>query len=419
MPHFRPFASMALAALFSAPLAAADWPQFRGPNRDGVSKETGLLQSWPAQGPPLEWSVKGLGGGFSTVSVADGRIYTLGNMPDKKAAKNPKQLSYLIALDRKDGKQIWASEVGPAGGNLGCTPTVDGGHIYALGQMGDLVCIDKNGKRVWARNLQKEFGGQKGGWNYCESPLVDGDRVVVTPGGSEATIVAFNKNTGETLWKCPIATRHKEAGYSSIVISHAGGVKHYVQLFNGGLVGISTDGHVLWTHEKLGGNTANIPTPIVLDNFVFSSIGYGRGASLMKLTADGQAVSAEEVYYKRELTNKHGGVIKVGDFVYGDTDDSGHPFCADFKTGKLKWKRKDQGDGKSSAAVTYADGRLYFHYENGTMALVKAVADAYEEVGSFQAPKRNGASWAHPVISDGRLYLREGDYLYCYDIRAK
>ena len=422
MPHLRRLAIMAILGLFTAPLAAADWPQFRGPNRDGVSKETGLLQSWPADGPSLEWSTKGLGGGYSTVSIANGRIYTLGNSPDKKAdkKKNRGQLSYLVALDTRDGKQLWASEVGPAGGNLGCTPTVDGDFIFALGQKGDLVCIDKDGKQVWHRNLEKEFGGKKGGWSYCESPLVDGDRVLVTPGGDEATIAAFNKKTGETVWKCPIHTRHTEAGYSSIVISNAGGVKQYVQLFNGGLVGISTDGKVLWTHEKLGGNTANIPTPIVLDDFVFSSIGYGRGASLMKLKADGQAVSAEEVYYKRELTNKHGGVIKVGDLVYGDTDDSGHPFCADFKTGKLQWKRQDgQGEGGGSASVTYADGRLYFHYDNGTMALVKAVADKYEEVGSFHAPKRNGASWAHPVISDGHLYLREGDYLYCYDIRAK
>jgi outer membrane protein assembly factor BamB len=415
MPHLRLAASMALIALFVSPLVAEDWPQFRGPHRDGVSTEKGLLQSWPADGPPLAWSVEGLGGGFSTVSIAKDRIYTLGNSQDKEKKRG--QLSYLIALNRADGKQLWASEVGPAGGSLGCTPTVDGDLVFALGQMGDLACIDKDGKLVWRKNLQKDFGGVKGGWNYCESPLVDGDAVIVTPGGKEATVVALNKKTGETVWKCPIPTRHNEAGYSSVVIANVDGVKHYVQLFNGGLVGISTEGKVLWTHEKLGGNTANVPTPIVLGDYVFSSIGYGRGASLMKLKADGQAVSAEEVYYKKELTNKHGGVIKVGDFVYGDTDDSGHPFCAEVKTGKVKWKRKNQGNGGGSASITYADGRLYIHYDNGTVALVKAVADDYEEVGSFQAPKRNGPSWAHPVVCDGRLYIREGDLLYCYDVR--
>ncbi len=417
MPHFRIFASLSFVALIASPLVAEDWPQFRGPNRDGVSNEKGLLQSWLAEGPPLEWSVKGLGGGYSTVSVAKDRIYTLGNAPDKE--KKRAQLSFLVALNRKDGQQVWTSEVGPAGGSLGCTPTVDGDRIYALGQFGDLVCINGNGKRVWHRQLEKDFEGKKGGWNYCESPLVDGDKLIVTPGGKDATVVALNKKTGQTIWKCPIPTRHNEAGYSSVVIAEVGGIKHYVQLFNGGLVGISTEGKVLWTHEKLGGNTANVPTPIVIGDMIFSSIGYERGASLMKLKADGQAISAEEVYYKSELTNKHGGVIKVGDFVYGDTDDSGRPYCADLKTGKVKWVRKNQGTGGGSAAVTYADGRLYFHYANGTMALVKAVADDYEEVGSFQAPKRSGPSWAHPVVSDGRLYLREGDMLYCYDIRAK
>ncbi len=417
MPRFRLFASLSFVALIVSPLVAEDWPQFRGPNRDGVSNEKGLLQNWPAEGPPLEWSVKGLGSGYSTVSVAKDRIYTLGNAPDKEKKRG--ELSFLVALNRKDGQKIWTSEVGPAGGHLGCTPTIDGDRIYALGQIGDLVCIDADGKRIWHRQLEKDFGGKKGGWNYCESPLVDGDKLIVTPGGKDATVVALNKKTGETIWKCPIPTRHNEAGYSSVVIADVGGIKHYVQLFNGGLVGISTEGKVLWTHEKLGGNTANVPTPIVIGDMIFSSIGYGRGASLMKLKADGQAISAEEVYYKRELTNKHGGVIKVGDFVYGDTDDSGRPYCADLKTGMVKWVRKNQGTGGGSAAVTYADGRLYFHYDNGTMALVKAVADDYEEVGSFQAPKRSGPSWAHPVVSDGKLYLREGDMLYCYDIRAK
>lgn len=417
MSRLRMFAASLLVVLFATPLIAEDWPQFRGPNRDGVSKEKGLLQSWPENGPPLAWSIKGLGSGFSSVSVAKDRIYTLGNQDDK--AKKRGRLTYLVALNRKDGSPVWTSEVGPQGGSLGSTPTVDGDLIFALGQEGDLVCIDRNGKRVWHRQLLNEFGGVKGPWNYCESPLVDGDRVIVTPGGRDSTMVALDKKTGKTIWECPIATKHNEAGYSSVVVANVGGVKHYVQLFNGGLVGVSTQGKVLWTHEKLGGNTANVPTPIVIGDTVFSSIGYGRGASLMKLKADGQSVSAEELYYKSELTNKHGGVVQVGDYVYGDTDDSGHPFCAELKTGKVKWKRKDQGDGQHSAAVTYADGRLYFHYQNGYVALVKAVAADYEEVGGFRPAKLNGESWAHPVISDGRLYLREGDFLNCYDIRAK
>ena len=275
MPRLRLLASFPLLVLFAPPLLADDWPQFRGPNRDGVSKEKGLLQSWPADGPPLEWSVKGLGSGYSSVSVVKDRIYTLGNLEDKEKKRG--RLTFLVALNREDGKELWTSEVGPAGGSLGCTPTVDGDRVYALGQAGDLVCIDKDGKRVWHRQLEKEFGGKKGGWNYCESPLVDGDKLIVTPGGKDATIVALNKKTGETIWKCPIATAIPRPA-TRRSIATVGDVKHYVQLFNGGLVGISTDGKVLWTHEKLGGNTANVPTPIVIGEFIFSSIGYGRGA---------------------------------------------------------------------------------------------------------------------------------------------
>ncbi|HEX4611133.1 MAG TPA: PQQ-binding-like beta-propeller repeat protein [Urbifossiella sp.] len=410
MPSRRIVLAGLLAGLAVAPSSADDWPQFRGPARDGVSKEKGLLQSWPDTGPPLAWTAKGLGGGYSTVSVSGDRIYTLGNKGKD---------SFVVALSRADGKVLWTAEVGPAGGSLGCIPTVDGDKVYALGQMGDLVCIDRAGQRVWARNLAKEFGGQKGGWNYCESPLVDGDRVIVTPGGKEATMVALEKATGKEIWRCPIKTKHTEAGYSSVVVATVGGIRHYVQLFNGGLVGVSLDGRVLWTYEKLGANTANVPTPIVMGDYIFSSIGYGRGASLLHLTVVDGKITVQEVYYARELTNKHGGVIQIGDYVYGDTDDSGHPYCAEAKTGRVIWKRNEEGTGRGSASVTYADGRLYFHYDNGTMALVDPSPGGYREVGSFAAPKRNGASWAHPVVSNGRLYLREGDMLYCYDVRAK
>ena len=402
------FLAPALVAALAAPASADDWPQFRGPNRDGVSTETGLLQAWPKDGPPLVLTAKGLGGGYSTVSVAGDRIYTLGNL---------KKVSHLVALDRKTGDILWTSEVGPAGGSLGSTPTVDGDHVYALGQLGDLVCIDAAGKRVWQRNLQKEFGGVKGGWNYCESPLVDGDNVIVTPGGKDATIVALNKKTGETVWKCPVPVKHTEAGYSSVVVATADGVRHYVQLVNGGLVGVGTDGTFLWKYEKLGPNTANVPTPIVKGDYVFGSAGYGKGGALLKLTADGEQVTAEEVYFNKELTNKHGGVIRVGDYLYGDTDDKGKPYCADFLTGKRVWQRDDAGEGGGSVSLTAADGRLYLHYQNGWVALADASPGGYKEVGSFHVPKTNGPSWAHPVVSDGRLYLREGDLLYVYDVR--
>lgn len=411
MPHLRLLASLALVILLASSVVAEDWPQFRGPNRDGVSKEKGLLQSWPKEGPPLEWSVKGLGSGYSTVSVAGDRIYTVGNAGSD---------SFLIALDRENGKQVWKAKVGPQGDSLGSTPTVDGEFIYAIGQQGDLVCVDKYGKEVWRRHLIKDFKGKKGGWSYCESPLVDGDNLIVTPGGTESTLVSLNKKTGETVWKCPIKSESPAAGYSSVVIDTIGGVKQYVQLYNGGVVGVDTAGKLLWHYKRHAGNTANVPTPIVMGDLIFSSIGYdGRGAALLKIKVDGKEFSAEEVYYEPELKNKHGGVIKVGDYVYGDHDDSGHPFCAEVKTGTVKWKRKNQGNGGGSAAVTYADGRLYFHYQNGVAVLAEASPEGYKEVGSFKPKDLNGSSWAHPVVSDGRLYLREGDMLYCYDVRAK
>jgi outer membrane protein assembly factor BamB len=391
---------------------AADWPQFRGPDRDNVSKDTGLLKSWPKDGPPLAWQTKGLGGGYSSVSVAGDRIYTLGNKGS---------VSHVIALERDGGKPVWSVELGKAGGNLGCTPTVDGDRVYALGQEGDLVCLEaKDGKRVWNRNLLKDFGGSYGSWHYCESPLVDGDRVIITPGGKDATMVALDKKTGETLWKCAIPTKNNQAGYSSVVVADVGGVKHYVQLFNGGVAGVATDGRFLWKYERLGPNTANIPTPVVLKDEVVAVAGYGKGGALLKLAADGKDVTAQEVYFKRELTNKHGGVVVVGDYLYGDKDDQGRPFCAEVKTGKVLWQRKDdQGAGRHSASVTYADGRLYFHYENGVVALVEASPDGYKETGSFKVPKTDGPAWAHPVVVGGRLYLREGDGLFCYDVSEK
>jgi outer membrane protein assembly factor BamB len=388
----------------------ADWPQFRGPNRDDVSKETGLLKSWPKDGPPLVWTATGIGPGYSSVSVAGDRIYTLGNQGNK---------SFIRALERDTGKLLWSAEVGKAGGHLGCTPTVDGERIYALGQDGDLVCVAAaDGKVLWRHNVVKEYGGQFGGWHYCESPLVDGDKLIVTPGGKDATMIALDKKSGDLVWKCAIPVKNVEAGYSSVVVAEVGRVRQYVQLLNGGVVGVKDDGTFLWKYEKLGPNTANIPTPIILGDHVFASAGYGKGAALLKLTAADGKVSAEEVYFKRELTNKHGGVVCVGPYVYGDTDDSGHPYCAEVKTGKVLWK-KDKGEGDGSVSVTYADGHLYFHYENGVVALVKATPERYEEVSTFRVPKTDGPSWAHPVVSGGRLFLREGDQIYCYDLRAK
>ena len=393
---------------------SVDWAQFRGPKRDGVSVEKGLLKEWPKDGPKVLWQAKGIGGGYASVSLAGDRIFTLGNQ---------KGISFVFSLDRETGKVLWQAEVGKSGGNLGSTPTVDGDRLYAVGQEGDLVCVEiATGKVLWRKNFFQDFGGKYGGWHYTESPLVDGDRVFCTPGGRDS-MVALDKKKGDVVWKCSLPSG-EAAGYSSIVIAEVGPVRQCVQLLADSLVGVETKaGKLLWrygdTGRRFGGNTANIPTPIVKGDLVFCAAGYGRGAALLRLVPDGEGVKAEEVYFVKELTNKHGGVILVGDHLYGDRDDRGNPFCADFKTGKIVpgWEKRVETQGKGSVAVTYADGHVYFRYENGFVALVEADPAGYKEKSSFQVPKTRGPSWAHPVVVGARLYLREQDALWCYDLK--
>jgi outer membrane protein assembly factor BamB len=401
--------AVACPAALAIDRTASEWPQFRGLQRDAHSPDTGLLKEWPKDGPPLVWKAAGIGGGYSSVSLAGGKLYTLGNKGN---------VSYLVAVDADKGNVLWATKVGDAGGNLGSTPTVDSDRVYAIGQAGDLVCVDAtSGTLLWRKNFQKDFGGQSGGWRYTESPLVDGDRLVCTPGAKDATVVALDKKTGEVVWKCAAPIRETTAGYSSIVVAEVGGIRQYVQLLSGGVIGVTAkDGTFLWKYEKLGHNTANIPTPIVLGDRVFCSAGYGKGGALLQLVPAGDGVTAKEVWFNQRLTNKHGGLVVVGDHVYGDQDDSGRPFCAELKTGKVVWQ-KGRGAGSGSASVAYADGHLYFRYDNGITALVEASPDAYREISTFPIPKHQGPSWAHPVVAGGRLYLREGDAVYCYDVK--
>jgi outer membrane protein assembly factor BamB len=394
---------------------SASWPQFRGPNRDGLSPDKGLLNEWPADGPPLAWKATGLGVGYASVSLADGKLYTMG---DKNGS------AFIHALDPKNGKLLWSAKAGRSGGGAGgssSTPTVGGELVFGLGQHGDLVCVEAaSGKERWRHNLADEFNGTRGGWDYCESVLVDGDRVVCTPGGSKSTVLALAKKSGEVIWKCPIPD--ESAGYSSIVVAEAGGVRQYVQLLANSLVGVrAQDGKLLWRYgqkgDRFGGNTANIPTPIVHGNQIFAAAGYGRGGALVELSGDDGAIKAREIYFNHELNNKHGGVVIVGDNVFADLDDSGTPYCADLKTGKVKWHKEARTDGSSSAAITYADGRLYVRYANGYVALVEASATGYKERGSFKIPNGDHNSWNHPVVIGGKLYLREKDVLWCYDVK--
>lgn len=398
--------------------SAADWPSWRGPQRDAIAAhETGLLKQWSEDGPELKWQIDGLGRGYSSLAIADGRIFTLGSR---------KGQCELIALDLQNGRELWSTPVGK--GNPNCTPTVDGSLVYALGREGDFVAADvSSGQIVWRKNFKQDFGGNMmSGWGYSESPLVDGDRLICTPGAKDAVIVALNKKTGDTIWKSAlpesIGNRGKDgAGYSSVVISHAQGVKQYVQLTGRGVISVKAqDGLLLWSYNRIANGTANIPTPLIRDDFVFCSTGYGTGAALLKVNRKAYSLTAEEVYFldAKDLQNHHGGMVLFGDHVYcGHGHNKGFPLCIELATGKTAWSG-GRGPGSGSAAILLADGHLYFRYEDGTMALIEAKPDGYNLKGSFKLATNNGKSWPHPVIVDGKLYVRDQQNLLCYDIRG-
>jgi len=406
-----------MAMAWTATAADPDWPQWRGINRDGKSAETGLLASWPEGGPPLAWKATGIGKGYSGVSIAGGKIFTMG---DREGSE------FLICLDLGgDHKELWATKVGAPYGDGGprCTPTTDGDLVFALSPHGDFVCCQMaDGKEVWRKKFDKDFGGKMmSGWSYSESPLVDGDNVICTPGGKEALVVALNKKTGETVWKST-GQDMGGAGYASIVISQGGGVKQYVTIMGRGAIGVAAkDGKILWTYGKIANGTANIPTPIVTGDFVFVSTAYKTGAALLKLSAADGGVKAEEVYFLAPdvFQNHHGGMVLVGDYLYaGHGHNAGQPVCIELKTGKIVW-RGEKGPGDGSAAVCFADGNVYFRFQNGQMMLVGANPEKFENKGVFRLASVTGNSWPHPVIQGGKLFIRDNDTLLAYDIKKK
>jgi outer membrane protein assembly factor BamB len=398
---------------FAALAELGDWPQFRGPNRDGASTETGLLQELPPDGPPLVWKATGLGIGYSTVSVVGPRIYTIGE---------DSEFSSVIALNATDGKKLWSVKLGKAGApgmpafeGPRATPTVEGDLLVAVGQWGEVACLETaQGKELWRKNYAQDFGGKRPQWGFSESPLIDGDKVVVTPGGMEGSVVALNKKTGAIIWRSKGFTDPPH--YSSLIVAEIGGLRQYIQLTAESVVGVAAaDGKLLWRAPRKG-RTAVIPTPIYSGGYVYVSSGYGIGCNLFKVTAAGGQFRAEEVYANKVLGNKHGGVIKVGDFVYGHADDKGWT-CQDFKTGTARWQENKLGKG----SLIYAAGRFYLRAEDkGTVVLIEASPEGYKEHGRFQQPDRSDRkAWPYPVIAHGRLYLRDMDILICYDVKVK
>lgn len=393
---------------------SADWPQWQGPARDALSKETGLLKNWTKDGPPVAWKVKGLGEGYSTPSIAAGRIFIMGNRGGKEC---------VLALSEKDGKELWAAVVGTIRSNGGgfegprCTPTVDGDLLYALGMNGDLVCLETaSGKERWRKDLKDEKGlaGSVGGWAYCESPLIDGDKLICTPGGGKATLAALNKNTGAVIWQAKVPGG-EAAAYSSAIVATIGGERQYVQFLSRGVVGVAaSNGKFLWRYDKPANGTANCSTPVCKDNLVFAASSYGNGGGLARVERQGAGFKASQVYFTKKMQNHHGGMVLINGYLYGSNE--GQLTCLEFETGKVKWENRKPGKG----SIAFADGKLYYRNENGPIFLVEANPDKYVELGTFKQPERSGKnSWPHPVIANGKLYIRDQDVLLCYDIKLK
>ena len=403
-----------------------DWTQWRGPQRANRSMENGLFKHWGTEGPKLDWIAEGLGGGYASVSVAGKRIYTTGNFEDSQSA---------VAIDAASGKVIWTQPITkgvPEHGYDGSrtTPSIDGNRLYMVSSDGQIICLKAaDGSEVWHRDFKDWDGKMMSGWGFSESPLVDGDNVICTPGGDRGVVVSLNKMTGEQVWAAVLKDSEFDAGgkelndgagYASPIVSHGAGVKQYVQLVGRGLIGVrASDGKILWRYDQVGNTTANIPTAIVDGDFVFTSTGYGTGSALLKLEADGNGVNANEVYWldAKKLQNKHGGMTLVDGYIYcGHGNGDGKPICVEMSTGKVAWG-PERAEGSGETSLIYADGHVVFRRENGVIILAKATPKQFDVVGTFKPVFQERESWSHPVIASGKLYLREQNKLMCYDLK--
>lgn len=408
-----PLSAFIAAALLTATLApAADWPQWRGANRDDISAETGLLKKWPASGPKKVWMFDDAGLGYSGYSIVGDTLYTMG-------ARDA--VEFVIAVDVTTGKEKWSTEAGPLytngwGDGPRSTPTIDGDHLYTIAGRGNLVCLaTATGKKVWEVSMTDDLGGKLQSWGYTESPIIEGDLVVCTPGGSEGTLAAFDKKTGTKKWQTKDWTDN--AQYSSIIgVTHNGG-RQLIQLTMQTLAGVDpSNGKVLWTSE-FPGKTAVIPTPIFKDGQVFVAAGYGVGCQSVKI---GSGNKVDKLYENTNMVNHHGGVVLVGDHLYGYSDKGGWT-CMELKTGEVVWADKSAKKG----AIHYADGMLYLLEEDsGTVILIEASPKGWNEKGRFviepQTTQRNpkGKVWTHPVVANGKLYLRDQELLFCFDVKG-
>jgi outer membrane protein assembly factor BamB len=409
---------MVVVLVLQAPVQADDWPQWRGPHRDGLSQEKALLQSWPKEGPKLVWSISNAGRGYSTPSVVGDRFYLLGNEGLEK--------EFVAAFAVSDGKQVWSTTIGKVGNPnqkpnypaTRSTPTLDGKWLYALGSDGDLVCLDTaSGKVKWKKNVRADFHGKPGEWAYSESPLIFGDLLICSPGGEEATLLALKKETGDVAWKCAVPGGDT-AAYASAIYVEAAGRKQCVQTLQKGLVGVDiTTGEFLWRWGKLVSKyNATIPTPLASGDMVYAAAA-GTGGGVVKLIKKDKGVEPEQIYFESKLPTAIGGVVKVGKYLYGTTAQA--LLCVEFATGNVKWEERAIG----AASLCFADNRLYLHGENGDVALVEPSANGYLERGRFtpsgQAERKDPSekSWAYPVVANGVLYIRDHQKVWAYQLR--
>ena len=389
--------------------STAIWPTFRGPKRDNRSIETGLLKSWPESGPPLAWSAEGLGEAYSSVSIADGKVFTMGNRGNSEM---------IIALSLDSGRELWATKNGSAfhegaGNGPRGTPAVDGDRVFALGGNGDLSCVNAaDGDVRWKQNILQTYGGSNIQWGISESPLIDGELLICSPGGRGATVVALNKNTGREVWRSMVPGAPK-ASYSSPIVAEVGGVRQYIVFTSSGVVGVNgKNGQPMWGDDGSSNGTANCSTPLFVNDSVFSASSYGTGAALLRLRSSGGRTAATRSYQTKDMKNHHGGMVIDNGFVYGTND--GILTCLELASGRVRWRER-----ASKGSVVYADGHIVFRSERGPVSLFEASPAGYREKGKFNQPGRsNKPSWSHPVIADGKLFLRDMDRLFVFNIKA-
>ena len=391
-----------------ATTAPADWPQWHGPNRDNLSSETGLLKKWSSDGPAKLWSISGLGSGYGSLAIRGDRMYIQGTIGRD---------SVVFALNREDGKRIWHAPLGPTlsqnrGDGPRGTPTVEEEFSYVLTEAGDLACVrNKDAYVIWKRNILRDFSGENPNWHISESPLIDGNKLIVTPGGRKGCIVALDKTTGKDIWASRELT--DSAGYASCIVADVGGIRTIMNLTADAGVGVKAeDGKMLWRYEKPANGTANCTTPVYHDNKVFYTSAYGTGCGLLSLTPGDGTIKTQEVYFSRDMQNHHGGVLLLNGYIYGFSNPA--LTCMEFATGKVTWRERSVGKG----SLTYADGNLYLLSESNIVGLAEATPSGYKELGRFTIPDSGKPSWAHPVVCGGRLYIRNQDTLTCYDVRA-